>query len=658
MQQTLLIARWCADAVTFLSCMTISVGIFLALRRRDDLYYKYILELFAAVVLAYAVTLAVDAFDLRRPLLLAGTACHAAAAVVSAFAAARFAMAAKGVLARPSRVQLRAVTEALELRNVEFGRVNAELEASRRELKRRVEDRTAELSQAIARSGDREAYFRALYQVTPIMMHTVDRTGRILDVNDFWISRFGYSREEAMGRRAQEFAFPKAGLEAQQGYRADLWRLGACDRLPYVVRRKDGATFEAEFSAVVHGQGDDARAFVVVVDVSAREEAERRLRANAAELAELNARLSEREAHYRELYKITPVMMHTLDRGGRIQEINDRWSAQMGYSAEEVIGHEGREIMAAWPPPEEAARLRDQLWATGAWDRVRYTLKRRDGEPFEVEFSAVIHGEGEEARAFVVAVDVTAREAAERETRTKASDLQRANESLAQFAYVASHDLQEPLRKIITFADILSTAVKNNDRADIDHALPVISDAAARARQLVVDLLAYSRYANAERDLSRFDLSELVAATLTDLSLTIAQSGAQIEVAIATGEVEADRSQFAQVLQNLISNALKYRNRDATPNIRVTATATDDDLSVEIADNGIGFEPRYAEIIFEPFKRLHGRGAYPGTGIGLAICKTICDRHGWCISARGEPGAGATFRILMPNAAPSFRERP
>lgn len=235
-------------------------------------------------------------------------------------------------------------------------------------------------------------------------------------------------------------------------------------------------------------------------------------------------------------------------------------------------------------------------------------------------------------------------------------ELMQANESLRQFAFVASHDLQEPLRKIKTFASVLDSEVRGTISADARHALQVIGSSADRLRALVGDLLEYSRVSNAALTLREVDLAAAVAAVLQDLEVQIEETGAEV-VAAGLPRIEADPTHVNQLLQNLIGNALKYRAKDRPCLVQIAAKTgvRPGETVLTVTDNGIGFAPEQGRRIFEPFQRLHRAADYSGTGIGLAICARIAERHGWTLEAEGRPGEGATFRLVMRSGAQSAR---
>ncbi len=227
--------------------------------------------------------------------------------------------------------------------------------------------------------------------------------------------------------------------------------------------------------------------------------------------------------------------------------------------------------------------------------------------------------------------------------------LEQSNRELESFAYVASHDLQEPLRKIQTFGERLkATSASELGPTGLDY-LERMHGAATRMRRLIDDLLAFSRVASKSQPFTPVDLHQLASEVLEDLESTIDKAGATVTLE-PLPSLQADPLQMRQLLQNLLSNALKFRQEDVAPAVRVRGTTHEATGQCELVveDNGIGLDEKYADRIFNVFQRLHGRNQYEGTGIGLAICRKIVERHGGTIGVRSSPGQGATFTITLP----------
>jgi light-regulated signal transduction histidine kinase (bacteriophytochrome) len=254
---------------------------------------------------------------------------------------------------------------------------------------------------------------------------------------------------------------------------------------------------------------------------------------------------------------------------------------------------------------------------------------------------------GEPLRAVGTHQDITERKRAEEELARYADDLKRSNEELEQFAYVVSHDLQEPARMVESYLQLLHRRYHGalDEKADsfIDYAV----DGARRMQEMIQALLNLSRVKTRGRAFTPCNTEIILEHTLKALSRTIAETGATI-THDPLPTVRADRGQLAQVFQNLIANALKFRREGAAPRVHISAERRDDVWLFSVADNGIGIDPKHAERIFHIFQRLHTRESYPGTGIGLALCQKIVERHGGRIWVSSAPGEGATFFFTLP----------
>jgi signal transduction histidine kinase len=227
------------------------------------------------------------------------------------------------------------------------------------------------------------------------------------------------------------------------------------------------------------------------------------------------------------------------------------------------------------------------------------------------------------------------------------ASLRSSNRELEQFAYVSSHDIQEPLRMIRSFSQLFVQRHGGSLNEEGHELLGYVVDGAERAQRLVNDLLQYSRVGRSERPFERVELDEVLGRALATLEPAISESGAHVERDGTLPAVRGDASQLESLFVNLVGNALKYHHPDRPPRIRIVGRSTGSSVQVRVEDNGIGFDDEYAEKIFLMFQRLHGRGVYEGTGIGLALCERIVERHGGTIRASGVPGEGATFSFTM-----------
>jgi PAS domain S-box-containing protein len=275
-------------------------------------------------------------------------------------------------------------------------------------------------------------------------------------------------------------------------------------------------------------------------------------------------------------------------------------------------------------------------------------LRRRDGRPIRLQVirSLLRDGEGRQ-RVDGLVEDVTERRSAEEEEARRSAQLRRANEDLQQFALIASHELQEPARMVEKYTQILREDYRGRLDSEADELIDLVAASTRKLQSLIDDLLAFSRLESRERPLERVEAGSLLDRALANLDAAIEESGAAITCS-ALPVIEANPSQIVQLFQNLIANAIKFRNDDP-PRVHVSASRSQGEWTFAVRDNGIGIDPRQAESIFTLFRRL--RPDIPGTGVGLALCKKIVERHGGRIWVTSQPGQGSTFHFTLPAAS-------
>jgi PAS domain S-box-containing protein len=332
--------------------------------------------------------------------------------------------------------------------------------------------------------------------------------------------------------------------------------------------------------------------------------------------------------------------------GGVITSWNAGAERLYGIPPDEAIGRKINFLV----PPDRAHELRSILQRERAGERVEHfetVRKRKDGSLVDVSLtvSPIFDAEGQIVGVSNIARDVSARKRAE-ELARRADDLARSNADLEQFAYVASHDLQEPLRMVTSYCDLLQRRYQGKLDADADDFIAYAVDGARRMQELVRGLLAYSRVGPHGKTLQSVDTQTVLDRATANLRVAMQESGAVVTHG-ALPVVMADPIQLEHVFQNLIGNAIKFRG-DEPPRVRIRAVRKEPNWLFSIKDNGIGIDPEYSEKVFAIFQRLHGRGKYPGTGLGLAICKKIIERHGGRIWFESQTGNGSTFYFTIP----------
>ncbi len=313
------------------------------------------------------------------------------------------------------------------------------------------------------------------------------------------------------------------------------------------------------------------------------------------------------------------------------------------------------------PEPLYAKQVRldlyGRVWTFDIWSDVSFRASAGNSQPLTILLGGILIDSM--LLALFVGLSranrnaVTLADHATRELQAKTLNLERSNADLEQFAYIASHDLQEPLRMVGNFTQLLQRRYEGRLDDKADQYIGFAVDGVKRMQQLLNELLEYSRIGSQGEDLSPTDTAEVCRHALANLQASMAESAATIDVA-PLPLVSGDGGQLTRLFQNLLGNALKFRAPERAVHIRVSAHERDDTWRFEIADNGIGIEPQYRERIFVMFQRLHDRESYPGVGVGLAICKKVVLRHGGELWVESEPGVGSTFYFTLPKAGRSI----
>jgi PAS domain S-box-containing protein len=511
--------------------------------------------------------------------------------------------------------------------------------------------------------------YRKLVEQAPLVMYT-ENTGSPTEVT--YVSP---QVQAIFGHSPEEFAKDKS-LWMDSVHPEDRERVLAADEradrtgdpflMEYRVTTKDGRAIwvREQTSLVRDSEGQPSHWQGFMWDITDRKEAEQALKEN--------------EAKYRSLVEQLPALIYVeaIDEGESETDfvyISPQHEELLGYSAEEWTSDNKFWEKLIHPDDRERILAEDaRTDETGEPFRVEYRYIARDGSTVWVRDDAVLVRDDGGAPLFWQGVmfDITESKrteekiqllneeleerVAERTARLQAyaERLAASNRELEDFAYVASHDLQEPLRKVLAFGERLKSKYADAlGEQGLDY-LRRMEAATVRMQDLIEDLLSLSRVTTRAHPFEPVDFGEIAREVLADLEARLEETEGTVEV----GElptIDADRGQIRQLLQNLVGNALKFRKETEPPVVKVYGRVEDreEDAAVcrlVVEDNGIGFDERYLSRIFAPFERLHGRAAYEGTGMGLAICRKVVERHGGEITARSLPGEGSTFVVTLP----------
>lgn len=478
----------------------------------------------------------------------------------------------------------------------------------------------------------------------------VAQRGAILSLNNLAAELCGYSAPALIGQRALADLFGDAPASLSAG---------TVVRWETELTTAEGARIPIEVVREPLGSRLPGVLVYAIRDLRER-------RAAAAEREQKNLALLARERdlqiqnlRFDAAINNMPQGLAMFDPANRLLVCNGRFGELFGLDASSLVPGMHADVLLVLSPLVDAAN-QSEAEAAGAASEQTHALvllrtgniRLADGGQLSITRRPMADG------GYVVTVeDITERERARLQLEDYNSKLERSNQELQNFAYIASHDLQEPLRKIETFTGRILTRQTEGLPGETLESLGRVQHAAQRMRTLINDLLSYARVDSGNRKPVTVDLNSTLRGVVSDLQVRIEDMKAQIQFADLP-EIYADATQMRQLFQNLISNSLKFSRHGVPPVIRIRGTVTRSAAGgqcavITIADNGIGFDNQYKDQIFKIFQRLHGRQEYEGTGIGLATCRKIVDVHGGEITADGRPGEGATFTVRLPIASQS-----
>lgn len=511
------------------------------------------------------------------------------------------------------------------------------LQESHHLLETRVKERTSELLQERDRLSASEEKFAKAFATNPAAVAIASlEDGLFLDVNSAWEAMTGNDRREAIGGYVKDLAnWPTP--EDRVRFVTELKEKGLIQLQEQMFLRRGGEPYTALFSAVVLNVGGQQAVISTLLDTTEQKKAAEALR-RQAELLRLS---------------FDPIISWRLD--GAIESWNAGAEKVYGFTESEALGRMTRELLATvFPRPW--SEIRAELVEKCYWEGdLRH--RTRDGRQVIVSsrLQLILDDEGVR-RVLEINRDITERKRAEEALAQRAQELARSNADLAQFAYVASHDLKEPLRAVSGCVGLLKGHYEGKLDERAGEYMTHIVDGAARMETLIDGLLAYSRVGTQGGALQPVECAKALGTAVQNLAASIEESGAVV-THDTLPVVNGDLPQLVSLFQNLIGNALKFR-REAPPRIHVSAERNGTHWHFSVRDNGIGIAPQYFERIFGVFQRLHTRREYPGTGIGLALCKKIVERHGGRIWVESVPGEGAAFYFSLLDAQTNHRLHP
>lgn len=365
----------------------------------------------------------------------------------------------------------------------------------------------------------------------------------------------------------------------------------------------------------------------------------------ASEFNKMAEALTEQQTHLRRraerFFNLTVDLLCTINPSGRLLDLNPAWELTLGYTPEELRGH----LITSLVHPDDLTVTTSTLQRVSSETPGRFEIRFRHKDGRYLWLAWVVAGSPEDQVLYAAARDVTERRSVEEKLRKQAEELERSNQELEQFGYVASHDLQEPLRLVTGYVQLLARRYQGELDEDADEFIGYTLEGTERMRNLLADLLAYSQVGTSSKEFAPVALEETLRRVTDNLQLVIEANNVVITHE-PLPSVLADETQMMQLFQNLIGNAIKFRGKEP-PRIHIGVRQVEERWLIFVRDNGIGIDPKYTEQVFVIFQRLHKPDQYPGTGIGLAIARKIVERHGGRIWVDSESGRGATFYFTL-----------
>jgi PAS domain S-box-containing protein len=497
----------------------------------------------------------------------------------------------------------------------------------------------SEISHDLSESKEAGAKYRGLLEAAPDAIVVVNQGGEIVLLNMQAEKQFGYHRDELVGQKVtniipEGFAERLIADDLRTVEDALAQQIGTGIEL--TGRRKNGSEFPIEIMLSPLESAEGILVTAAIRDISVRKDAEKHL--------------AQMEGRYRGLLEAAPDAMVVVNQRGEIVLLNVQAEKQFRYHRDELVGQEVTNIIpVGFAERLLADDLRSAEDALGQQIGTGIELigRRKDGSefPIEIMLSPLESVDGILVTAAIR--DISVRKSSEEHLVKTVAELKRSNDELQQFAYVASHDLQEPLRMVASYTQLLAQRYKGRLDSDADEFIAYAVDGSNRMQRLIKDLLAYSRAGTNGKVRHEISSENALKEALTNLRATIEESGAVVTHDLLPA-ITMDETQLVQLFQNLVGNAIKYRTPEV-PHVHVSAAKNGgNEWTFCVRDNGMGIDPQYFERIFIIFQRLHGREEFKGTGIGLAICKKIVERVGGRIWVESQLEKGSTFCFALP----------
>lgn len=613
-----------SDSLIALAYYSIPALLVYFVSKRRDVPFPWIFWLFGAFIIACGSTHLMEVWTLWHPDYWVSGFVKAFTAAVSLCAGLELVPLIPQALALPSPAQLEAVNRNLENQILERQKMESALRQS-------------------------EARYRAIVEDQTELICRFLPDGTLTFVNEAYCRYFQKTQEELIGQAFILVVLQEDWQPVQKQLSA-LSRENPVTTVTHRVILQDG---EVRTHQWIDRAIFDERGCLVEIQAVGRDITER-VRAEAA--------LRESEERFRSAFECAPIGKALVGKDGRWLQVNPAVCKIFGYSESELLATNFQAITHPDDLETDLNCVRQLLAGEISSYQIekRYSHKLGRAVPVLLSVSLVRDMGGNPLYFIAQMQDITAQKQAEAALKAYAAQLEASNRELQDFAYVASHDLQEPLRKIQTFGDRLKAkcfeALSEQGRDYLERML----SAASRMQTLIDDLLALARVTTQGQPFVPVNLAAVVREVLSDLEVGIELAGGRVETE-ELPEIEADPTQMRQLLQNLIDNALKFHRPGEAPAVKIRSSkrlkpeaqptlpsSTAEVCQITVEDNGIGFDEKYLEKIFLPFERLHSRSHYSGTGIGLALCRKIAGRHGGSIAAKSTPGKGATFTVTLP----------